>query len=230
MQQNISQVQTDIQFLKDAMTALHNQYAAPLDTNPVALQQNLSKMKAEIKQVQQTRHPNSYPNNPGASRRFRPTDGQIICRCCNNVGDFARSCKTNLAPAKTNIRFPHAQSYAGSYENQRPSHVNHGISQYPQPQYVPNHNPRQNVFRTEKDEKPNTMGYHYPQDYIYTRVPRQPTFQFGNQAMTKYQSGRTNIPSQHTNYSNVVQNHALQEHLHRIKEIATKPPNLIFYH
>ena len=38
-----------------------NQYDAPLDTNPVALQQQLSKMKAGIEQLQQARRPNSYP-------------------------------------------------------------------------------------------------------------------------------------------------------------------------
>ena len=51
MQRNISQLQTAIQFLKEAMTTPQNQYAAPLYTNPVTLQQQLSIMKAEIKQL-----------------------------------------------------------------------------------------------------------------------------------------------------------------------------------
>ena len=45
LQQNISQPQTDIQSLKDAINTPHTQYAAPLDTNPVTLQQQLSKTK-----------------------------------------------------------------------------------------------------------------------------------------------------------------------------------------
>ena len=44
-QQNISLLQTDIQSLKDAINTPHTQYAAPLDTNPVTLQQQLSKTK-----------------------------------------------------------------------------------------------------------------------------------------------------------------------------------------
>ena len=39
LQQNISQLQTDMQSLKDAINTPYIQYAAPLDTNPVALQQ-----------------------------------------------------------------------------------------------------------------------------------------------------------------------------------------------
>ena len=45
LQQNISNLQTDIQSLKDAINTPHTQYAAPLDTNPVTLQQQLSKTK-----------------------------------------------------------------------------------------------------------------------------------------------------------------------------------------
>ena len=48
LQQNIFQLQTDIQSLKDAINTPHTQYAAPLDTNPVALHQQLSTIKEDI--------------------------------------------------------------------------------------------------------------------------------------------------------------------------------------
>ena len=69
-QQNIFKLQTDIHFLKDAISPPHTQYAAPLYTNPVALQQQLSKMKAEIRHLQQMTHPNTYPASLGNYRSF----------------------------------------------------------------------------------------------------------------------------------------------------------------
>ena len=70
LQQNISQLQTNIQNLKDAINAPYIQYAAPLDTNPVALQQHWSKMKEDIKHLQQMKCPNVYPAPPGNYRSF----------------------------------------------------------------------------------------------------------------------------------------------------------------
>ena len=61
------------------MNTSHPQYAAPLDTNPVALQQQLSKMKEDIKQLQQTKRPNAYPTPPGNYRSFWTTEGLVIC-------------------------------------------------------------------------------------------------------------------------------------------------------
>ena len=58
LQQNISQLRTDIQSFKEAINTPHTQYAAPLDTNPVALQQQLSKMKEHIKHLQHMKRPN----------------------------------------------------------------------------------------------------------------------------------------------------------------------------
>ena len=58
LQQNISNLQTDIQSLKDVINTPHTQYTAPLDTNPVALQQQSSKMKEDIKHLQRMKHPN----------------------------------------------------------------------------------------------------------------------------------------------------------------------------
>ena len=51
------------------------------------------------------------------------------------------------------------------------------------------------------------MGHHYPQGSIYTNPSRKPPFPPANQTDNKYQA-RSNIPSQHKNYSNVIQNHA----------------------
>ena len=159
-----------------------------------------------MKQLQQVRCPNSCPNNPGTSRSLR-----IICRHYNSVGHFAQSCKTNLAPVKTNTIFPLVQPYADGYQNQRPGYVDHRTSQYLQPLYVPNHNPWQNAFMIENNKKHNAIRYHYPQDYICTKAPQQTTSQFENQTNDKYQARKTNIQSQHKDYSNVIQNHTLQE-------------------
>ena len=48
LHQNISQLQTGIQSLKEVINTPHTQYAAPLDTNPVALHQQLSTIKEDI--------------------------------------------------------------------------------------------------------------------------------------------------------------------------------------
>ena len=70
LQQNISYLQTNIQSLKDGINTPHTQYAAPLDTSPVALQQQLSKMKKDIKHLQQIKRPNTYPASPRNYRSF----------------------------------------------------------------------------------------------------------------------------------------------------------------
>ena len=80
LQHDISQLQTDIQSLKEAINTPHTQCAAPLHTIPVALQQQLSKMKEYIKHLQQMTRPNTYPASPGNHRNFRTADGLVICR------------------------------------------------------------------------------------------------------------------------------------------------------
>ena len=102
LQQNISQLQTDIQSPKDAINTPPTQYAAPLDNSPTTLQQQLSTMKADIKHLQQMKRSNVY-TPLGNYRSFRTTDGlvicrQVICRQCNQVGHFARACPGNLPP------------------------------------------------------------------------------------------------------------------------------------
>ena len=105
LQQNNSDLQTDMQSLKNAIKTPHTQYAAPLDTNPVALQQLLSKMKEEIKDLQQMKRPNVYPTPPEHYRSFRTTDGLVICPQCNQVGHFARACTANLPPPRAPTRY-----------------------------------------------------------------------------------------------------------------------------
>ena len=197
LQQEIAQLQTDMQILKESMTTPQHQYAAPLDTNHVPLQQQLFKMKAEIRHLQQMKRPNDYPNIPRNYRSFRTTNGQVICRQCNCVGHFARACPENLTPTKVPTR----------YQNHRPSYVPRNASQYLQSSYIPNHNFPRAPYKTD-DRRHNTMGHHYPQDSIYTNPSRKPPFPPANQTDNKYQARRSNIPSQHKNYSNVIQNHA----------------------
>ena len=75
LQHDISQLQTEMQTLKESMNTPQNQYAATLDTNPVTLQQQLSRMKAEIRQLQQMNCPNTYPAPTGNYRSSRTADG-----------------------------------------------------------------------------------------------------------------------------------------------------------
>ena len=70
LQHNISKLQTDIQNIKESVNTPIAQYAAPLDTNLIDLQQQLSKMKEYIRQLQQTKRPNIYPIPPGHNRSF----------------------------------------------------------------------------------------------------------------------------------------------------------------
>ena len=58
----------------------------------------------------------------------------------------------------------------------------------------------------------NTMGYPYPRNATYTNASRRPPFSSADQTDNKYQVGRSNIPGQNSNYSNVIQNHALKDH------------------
>ena len=133
LQQNISDLQTDMQSLKNTIKTPHTQYAAPLDTNPVALQQQLSKMKEDIKHLQQMKRPNVYPTPPGHYRSFRTTDGLVICLRCKQVGHFARACTANLPPSRAPTR----------YQNHRHNHVPPAPSQYSRSSYPSNRSSNQ---------------------------------------------------------------------------------------
>ena len=100
-----------------------------LYTNPVILQQQLSKMKEDIKHLQQMKRPNVYPDPPGNYRSFRTTDGLVICRRCNQAGQCARACPRNLPPARAPTH----------YQNHRHNYVPPAPSQYQQPSYPSNH-------------------------------------------------------------------------------------------
>ena len=203
-QQNISNLQTDIQSLKDAVNTPHTQYAAPLDINPVALQQQLSKMKEDIKHLQQMKCPNVYPTPPGHYRSFQTADGLEICRRCIQVGHFARTCSGNLPP-------PRAPTH---YQNHRRNYVPPGPSQHPRPSYTPNRPSNQYSqhpsYRSHVNQH-DPIGYHYPQDATYTNPSRRPLFSSVDQTNNKYQARRNTIPGQHNNYSNVIQNQPLRD-------------------
>ena len=77
LHQDISQLQTDVQILKESMTTPQHQHATPLDTNPVALQQQLSKMKAEIRHLQQMKR---LIPAPLFLVIVEATDGLVNCR------------------------------------------------------------------------------------------------------------------------------------------------------
>ena len=136
LQHDIAQLQTDIQSLKEAISTAHTQCAALLDTIPVALQQQLSKMKEDINHLQQMTRPNTYPALPENYRNCRTTDGLVICRRCNQVRHFARACPENLPP-------PRAPTH---YQNQR-----HKCPSWPLPistAVVHSQSPPQSIFST----------------------------------------------------------------------------------
>ena len=145
LQQNISQLQTDMQSLKRAINPPHTQYAAPLDTNPAAFKQQLSKMTAEIRNLQQMTRPNTYPASPGNYRRFQTTDGLVICRQCNQVGHFARACPGNLPPARAPTH----------YQNHQHKYFPPGPSQHSRPSYTPNR------FSNHYSQQPSYRSHTY---------------------------------------------------------------------
>ena len=160
----------------------------------IALQQQLSKTRAEIKQLQQAKRHSNYPNNPGTSINFRITDGQIICRRWNRVWYFAR--------------FPHASNTLVVIRTkdlvmQAMKHRNICI-----------HSQRVTTLTILGDTTNHRITF-IPDSQGNQPLP---TPQFGNQPNEKYQGKTSNIPGHYSrNYSNVIQNHALQEYSHRIK-------------
>ena len=204
LQHNITQLQTDMKSLKEAINTPHTQYAAPLDTSPVVLQQQLSKMKEDIEHLQQMTCPNTYSASPGNYRNFRTTDGLGICRRCNQVGHFACTCPGNLPP-------PRAPTH---YQNHRHNYVPPGPSQHPRLSYTSNcpssQYSQRPSYRSHVNQR-NPIGYPYPQDATYTSPSRRSSFSPADQTDNKYQARWTNIPGQHNNYSNVIQNHPLQD-------------------
>ena len=145
------------------MNILHHQYAAPLHTNPIILQKQLSKMKEDTKHLQQTKRPNVYPIPPGNYRSFRTANGLVICRRCNRVGHFVRACPANLSPPRAPTR----------YQNYQRTYIPPVTSQYPQPLYTPNQHSQRASYRSN-DSRYDTMGYPYPQDAIYTNPSQRP--------------------------------------------------------
>ena len=119
--QEISQIKTDVQLLKESMNTPHDQYAAFSHTNSVTFQQQLSNMKNDIKYLQETKRYNVYPTHLGNYRSFRTTDGFVICRRCNQVWHFARACPVNLQPPRALTR----------YQNYRHNNTPPATSQHP---------------------------------------------------------------------------------------------------
>ena len=191
LQHDITQLQTYIQSLKEAINTAHTQYAAPLDTSPAALQQQLSKTKEDIKHLQQVTRPNTYPALPGNYKNFPIADGLVICRRCNQVGHFAHACPGNLPPSRAPTH----------YQNHRHNYVPHGPSQHPWSLYTPkrpsNQYYQRSSYRSHVNQR-NPVGYPYPQDVTYTNPSRQPPFSCAGQTDNKYQARRSNIPGQHT--------------------------------
>ena len=179
LQHDITQLQTDKQSLKEAINAPHTQYAAPLDTSPVVLQQQLSKMKEDIKNLQQMKRPNVCPTPPGPQKSFQTTDGLVICRRCNQVGHFACTCLENLPP-------PRAPT---PYQNHQHNYVPPAPSQYPQSSYTPNcpHNQYSPCpsYRSHTNRH-DTMGYLYPPYATNTNPSRRPPLSSTDQTDNKY--------------------------------------------
>ena len=194
----------DIQSLKNAINTPHTQYPEPLDTNPATLQQQLSKMKENIKHLQQMKRPNVYLTLPGNYRSFCTTDGLVICRRCNQVGHFACICQGNLPPPRSPTH----------YQNHQHNYVPPDTSQYPQPSHTPNRPSNQYSQRPSQRSHTNqhdTMCYPNLRNANYTNPSRRPPFSSADQTDSKYQARRSNIPGQNNTYSNVIQNHALKD-------------------
>ena len=177
-QQDISQIQTDIKILKESINTPHPQYAVPLDTDPVTLQQQLSKMKEDIKHLQQTKCPNVYSTPTGNYRSFRITDDSdslVICRQCNHVEHFASACLANLPPPRAPTR----------YQNYRHNYIP-STSQHQRLSYTPNQHSQRTSYRPNANRH-NTKGYPYPQDALYTNPSKRPPIPSNDQTNSKHQ-------------------------------------------
>ena len=62
------------------MNTPHHQYDALLNTNSVTLQKQLSKMKENIRHLQQRKCPKVYSIPPGNYKSFWTTDSLVICQ------------------------------------------------------------------------------------------------------------------------------------------------------
>ena len=147
--------------------------------------------------------PNTYPASPGNYRNFPTTDGLVTFRRCNQVGQFAHACPENLPP-------PRAPTH---YQNYRCNYVPPGPSQHPWPSNTPNCPSNQYSqcpsYRSHVNRR-DPIGYPYLRDATYTSPSRRPPFSSADQTDNKYQARRTNIPGQHNDFSNVIQNHPFQ--------------------
>ena len=154
---------------------------------------------------------NYYANTTGASRSFRTLVGQVIYHCCNCAEHFACLCRANLVPVKTKKHFAHTQPHAGGCGNQSlvietMTHCNicsHNMHPIITPGILisDRERPQERLFGGTITHRitfiPDTHGKHPPD--------------FKNLRNDKYQARRSNISSQPRNYSNVIQNNALQE-------------------
>ena len=123
-----------------------------------------------------------------------------ICQRCNRVRHFAQACPANLTP-------PRAPTL---YQNYRHSYISSATSQHPGPSYTPSQHSQCPFYRPNANRL-DTMGYRYPQDTAYTNPSQRPPFPSTDRTDNKYQTRRSNVPGQQNNYSNVIQNHALQD-------------------
>ena len=148
--------------------------------------------------------PNTYPASLGNYRNFETADGLVICRRCNQVGHFTRTCPGNLPPPKTPTH----------YQNHQRNYAPPGPSQHPRPSYTPNRPSSQYSqcpsYRSHVNQC-DPIGYPYLLDATYTSPSRRPPFSSADQTDNKYRARGTNIPVQHNNYSNVIQNDPFQD-------------------
>ena len=144
-------------------------------------------MKEDIKHLQQMTGPNTYPASPGNYRNFETADGLVICRRCNQVGHFTRTCPGNLPPPKTPTH----------YQNHQRNYAPRGPSQHPRPSYTPNRPSSQYSqcpsYRSHVNQC-DPIGYPYLLDATYTSPSRRPPFSPTDQTDNKYQARRTHIP------------------------------------
>ena len=90
------------------------------------------------------------------------------------------------------------------------NHIPPVTSQYPRPPYTPDHH-FQHTYYKPNNNRHNPLGYPSQQDAVYTNPSRRPPSPSADRTDSKYQARRSNIPGQQHNYSNVIQNYALQE-------------------
>ena len=134
------------------------------------------------------------------------------------AGYFARSWKTNSTPVKINTRFSHNQLQ----DTQLLIRSKGSVMQTTEHHKIRNH--------SQKTTTRQLFGIQLLTGLRLYQIPMGSNLLIWKSSKWKISNQESNIPSQQKNYTNLIQNHALQEHSHWKKEDCDKTSKLNILH